>query len=233
MKRLLAALRWEAVLQMRNGFYYASLFFVLFWVGLLSQAPNLSMLDQGQIIPSLVVINLLITNFYFVAALVLLEKGEGVLSALASTPLRLSEYLAAKVFSLTLLAMVETLLVVTPLFGWSAHPWPLLLGIALLGGFYTLFGLVTVSRYDSINAYLLPSMGAVVFLLLPLLEVAGLWRSPLFLLHPIQPMLVLLQTAFAPASFGRLLYGCSGALFWLAGSYWWAQRRFAQWVVKD
>jgi fluoroquinolone transport system permease protein len=225
MKRLLTALRWEVVLQLRNGFYYASIFFVLFWSGLLSQAPNLHLLEQSKVIPGLVVVNLLITNFYFVAALVLLEKGEGVLSGLVVTPLRTSEYLASKVLSLTGLAILETLLVVTPVFGWTGHPWPLLLGMGLLGSFYTLFGLVAVSRYDSINAYLLPSMGAVIFLLLPLIDLAGLWRSPLFLLHPVQPMLVLMQTAFAPATLGQLLYGYGGALLWLAASFWWARRQ--------
>ena len=117
MKRMVTTLRWDVVLQFRNGFYYVSAFFILIWVGLWSQLPNAHTLDYAVILPGLVVLNLLITTFYFVGALVLLEKAEGTLTGLVVTPLHAGEYLAARVLSLTLLAMLESLLIVLLIYG--------------------------------------------------------------------------------------------------------------------
>lgn len=50
-----------------------------------------------------------IMGFFLVAALILLERGQGVLDVIFVTPLRLHEYLAAKVTAVTLLATSSSL----------------------------------------------------------------------------------------------------------------------------
>jgi fluoroquinolone transport system permease protein len=232
MKRLVATLRWDVVLQFRNGFYYVSAFFILIWVALWRQLPNAHTLDYALIVPGLVVLNLLITTFYFVGALVLLEKAEDTLTGLVVTPLHAGEYLAARVLSLSLLATLETVLIVLLIYGLDFQVLPLLAGMLLLSGFYTLMGFVAIARYDSINEYILPS-GIIVFgLVLPLADHVGWWRSPIFYLHPIQPALVLLRAAFEPMAPWRIAYGLLGALLWLGISAVWAYRTFDRFVVR-
>jgi fluoroquinolone transport system permease protein len=85
MKRLLATVRCDAQLQLRNGFYYATAFVVLIWSLVLLRLPDL---DFGWLLPALVAGNLLLNTFYFVGGLVLLEKDEGTLEARTVTPLR-------------------------------------------------------------------------------------------------------------------------------------------------
>jgi fluoroquinolone transport system permease protein len=232
MKRVISALRWDVVLQFRNGFYFVGALFVLLWVGLLRQIIVGAPFVANLAAPAFVMLNMLITTFYFVGGLVLLEKGEGVLDGLVVTPLRGWEYLASKAVSLTFPAIVESVLIVVLTIGAVFQPLPLLAGMALLGGLYVLLGFVAIARYDSINEYLLPSGVLVALLMLPLLDYVGLWRSALFYLHPVQPALVLLRAAFTPIASWEIAYGLVGAALWLALSYFWARRSFARFIVR-
>ena len=84
MHRLVATIRLDLWLQLKNGFYYAVAFVLVCWFVLLTQLPEI---DWGYLLPSVVFGNLVAVNFYFVAGLVLLEKGEGTLEAQVVTPL--------------------------------------------------------------------------------------------------------------------------------------------------
>jgi len=183
-------------------------------------------------IPTLLMLNLIITTYFYVAALVLLEKDEGTLAGLVVTPLRPYEYLMSKVVSLTLLAIVETLLVVVLVFGVHFRPFPILAGMIMLGAFYTLAGFVAAARYDAINAYLLPAGVGVGLLILPLIDHLSLWHNPIFWLHPTQPALVLLRSAFGRAAVWETTYGLLGGAFWLGLSLLWARRIFRHFVIR-
>lgn len=225
MIRLISTLRVNMLTQYRNGFYYVGAFVVVVAVVLLSQLGGT--LDLSLIIPGLVFFNLLITTFYFVGGLVLLEKEEGSLIGLVVTPLRPSEYLVAKIGSLTLLASLETTLYISIVFR-TAPPF---LGMILLAGLYTLFGFVAIARYDSINEFLLPSVGIVMLLMLPLVDFFGPWHSPIFYLHPLQPTLVLMRAAYTEASPLEIAYGVVGSLFWYGVLFLWARRTFDRVIV--
>ena len=126
MRRFLASLRRDVLLQVRYKLVAVSLFMVAFWSGLLALVPEAFRPEPTLFVPAFVVINLLTTTFYFICGLVLFEKGEAVLSALVTTPLRDREYLLSKVVSLTLLACFETLGIVVLFFGVDVN-WGLLL----------------------------------------------------------------------------------------------------------
>ena len=113
--------------------------------------------------------SLVINSFFFVGALVLLEKGEGTLEAQGVTPLCTSEYLASEVITLTLLALLQNVIVVGLVAHVTSGMLQLIAGTALASTFYVLLGFVAVTRYNSINEYLLPSFLYVAVLLLPLL----------------------------------------------------------------
>lgn len=232
-RRLWATAARDVTVQFRNGFYGVSGFFILLWLGVFSLIPGSVTLDAGRIVPAFLLVNLLITTFYFVGALVLLEKSEGTLTGLITTPLRSGEYLWAKLLTLVLLGVVESLLIVVPNFG-AAFDWPLLLlGAALLGGIYTLLGFIAIVRYDSINEYLLPSMGMVILLMLPLLGLLGMMPAWPLYVHPLQPPLVLMRAAFgATTEWWAIGYGLFGSLLWLLGSFLWAQRLFYRFVIR-
>ena len=111
------ALRWDIVLQARNGFYWASAFVVLVVGGLLLSVPESVRADGAAWVPALLAVNLQITTFFFVAGLMLLERDEGTLTALAVSPFSPAAYLATRMITLTALAAVETVAVVLIAFG--------------------------------------------------------------------------------------------------------------------
>jgi hypothetical protein len=104
MMAILNALRWDIVLQARNGFYWASAFLVVMIGALLMNVPDTVSANAAVWVPAILAVNLQITTFFFVAGLMLLEREEGTLSALAVSPLSASGYLAMRTFSLTGLA---------------------------------------------------------------------------------------------------------------------------------
>lgn len=213
MSRLLASIRCDLTLQMRNGFYAATAVVGGFWALLLLQA---SALDLRWLLPPLLLGNLLIGTFYFIAAQVLLERAEATLAAQAVTPLRVGEYLLSKVLTLSALALAETLVLTPLLAGWRFSLGPLLAGALLGGAIYCLCGVLAVLRFRSISEFLLPSGLCVALLWLPLLAYATEWRPWPLLLHPLSPPLALLEAAFVPAPPARLLYGLGGSALWLA-----------------
>ena len=128
------------VVQARNGFYWASAFLIIVISALLLSVPESARANSALWVPAILVINLQITTFFFVAGLMLLERDEGTLNALAVSPLSPSGYLATRTVSLTALAAAETIAIVWIGFGTSGA-WLLITGgTAALGVIYTGFG---------------------------------------------------------------------------------------------
>jgi fluoroquinolone transport system permease protein len=166
------------------------------------------------------------------AGLVLLEKGEGTLEAQIVTPLRTHEYLLSKALSLGILSLLESLVIILVISGTAFNWLWMSLGVLLLIAFYALYGFVVVSRYDSINEFILPSVLWVLWFSLPLLYYFDLWRHWLFYLHPLQAPLTLMQAAFEPLPAWKILYGLTYSLVWIGIAYFFSQRSFYRFVIQ-
>jgi len=228
MKRLAATIVSDTRLQSRNGFYYAAALVALFWIGVLTHLP----VDNFRLLmPVFVLSNLMVNTFYFMGGLVLLEKTEGTLMAQVVTPLRTWEYLLSKVTTLTLLSLLENLLIVGVVYGLDFDPVPLVLGIMLAAALFVLTGFVAVSRYDSINEYLFPSILYTLAFMPPFLDYFGWVQSPLFYLHPMQAPLLLARGGFLPLPAWQGAYGVLYGLFWLWLIFLWSRRAFARFII--
>jgi fluoroquinolone transport system permease protein len=225
MTAMLTALRWDVVLQARNGFYWASAFLVAMIGALLLNVPATARTNSAVWVPAILMINLQITTFFFVAGLMLLEREEGTLAALAVSPLSATGYLAMRTFSLTGLAAVETIALVWIGFGASGS-WSLILaGTAALGVIYTGFGAAIAVRYESVNALLLPASAFVALLLLPLLPHFGLAPRLPFWVHPLEPPMILLRAAYGVIDRTEIVFGIAGCLGWSALAFAWGRSR--------
>jgi fluoroquinolone transport system permease protein len=222
---MLNVLRWDVVLQARNGFYWASGFLVVMISALLLSIPAAARANSAVWVPALVTINLQITTFFFVAGLILLERDEGTLAALAVSPLSASGYLAMRAFTLTALAAAETLAIVWIGFGSGGSWWLLLAGTAALGVIYTGCGAAVAARYESVNALLLPASAFVTLLLLPLLAHFGLAPRVLFLVHPLEPPITLLRAAYGATGWTEVAFGVIGSIAWSSLAFVWGRNR--------
>lgn len=215
MRRLAATLACDLRLQYRNGFLLAAALVALIWVLGLSQVPD-AVLDR--LLPAFLVSNLIVNTFYFTAGQVFLEKEEGTLAMRDATPLRPHEYLASKAATLALLSVAESLIIVLSVRGPAFQPVLFILGIAAAAALLVLAGFAAISRYPSVNEFLLPSTLWVAAFVPPFLPAFGLADGRWLRLHPLDPPLTLLRASFAGAGAGEIAYGLAASAAWaLAG----------------
>ena len=231
MNLLVSFIRWDIRVQARNGFYYASVFVALTMSALVLSVPALRS-SSALIVPAIFVFNLVITTFFFMTGLILLEREEGTLTALAVSPIGPAVYLTSRIVSLTALAILETAAIVVVGFGMPAGWALMLMGSLALGFFYTCAGAIVASRYASVNELLLPASMVVTFLMLPLVPHFGLQPRALYLAHPVEPALSLMRGSYEPQPGLQILASVIGATFWSGLSFVMAKRRIAM-MMRD
>jgi len=226
--RLVATLACDVRLQFRNGFYWAVAFLLATLVVVIGRLPSL---DWAPVLPPLVLGNLSLATFFFMAGLLLLEKEEGTLEALVVTPLTAGEYLGSKLVTLTGLSIVEHLVICVITVGFDFSPLPLVAGVVSAAALYCLAGFAAAVRYDSINELLFPTVVWVTLFALPILDYAGLWSTWLVYLHPFQAPLVILEGAFFPLETWEWVYGLGYAALWVWLAFMWSRREFGRFVI--
>ena len=232
MSRLTATIWCDIRHQYRNGFYHAASFVTLLAVGVIWLLPQEFRPFIMANLPLLMIGNLIINTFYFSAGQILLEKREQTLSAQVVTPLLTSEYLASKVLTLTLLSLIENVAIVLLVFGFALNLLPLILGIILAGALFTYAGVAVVARYESVNEYLLPSIGYVSLLGLPLVAWLLNWDNFIIYLHPLQTAMVIGKAAFSSIETWQVAYGLLYGAVWVLYFRARAEKAFSRYIIS-
>ena len=119
MSVVLRMLRWDMVMQYRNGFWLVAIFVMLPWAGLLLALTD----DQARfILPALIFLDISIGGALFMAGVYFFEKREGSLYALSVTPIPTWHWLIAKLISLSAIGIVMCV-VLTLIGAGIAVPW--------------------------------------------------------------------------------------------------------------
>ena len=220
MSRLGATVRTDVRAQLRNGFYLATALVVACSILLLRWLPPDA---AALLLPVVLLQNVVVNTFYFVSALLLLERGEGTFAAQSVTPLRTDEYLMSKLVTLTALSLVEGLLIASAVGGLQGRLVGTALGIALAAALFCLAGVGLIVRYEAINEFIMPSVLYTFLLSLPLLGYFGLGARVWYLPHPIQGALDLMQLR-PPHTLGGLAYAIGYPALWTVPLYLWSRR---------
>lgn len=223
MNRLASSLWWDIQIQWRNGFYAAAGFVLMVLAFVLGLIP------AGFLHPFsalLIFGNLLLNTFYFTAALLMLERAEGSLWAWLITPLRWSEYVAAKVGSLLLLTLLENSLLAGWLWGSDINWLYFWAGVSAAGWLFCAAGLFLSSYYRQVNDFLFPSFVITALCCLPMLGSVGL-VPPLWLAwHPWFGPLVLLEMGCGLPPAVGLVPAVGLTLLWSLLAMWLAQKAY-------
>lgn len=156
-------------LQFRNGIYYAYAVVVAMYVGIL--------VWLGQYLPDwmpplLIMTDPAVLGFFFLGALMMLEKAEGVRTGLAVTPVSAAEYFWAKAIPLTVLAMAAV-----AIFGALVHTEAnhvmLAASVALISICFLGIGVPTALYFRTVTSYLVGSAAFMVPIMLPILLAFG------------------------------------------------------------
>lgn len=228
--RVVTLIAHDARLQWRYGIYAAYAVVLLLYAAVIMTA--------GDHLPAWVAATIIFSDpaalgFFFLGALMMLERAEGVRSALAVTPIAAADYLVAKSVTLTAMALIACAILVSLLHG-SRNPALLLVAVALTSLQYVGIGTPIAIRFRTVSGYLVGSAGFLMPLILPgllaLLEPFPLWLALVPAVS--QYRLILVSTGAATAMPGELTVmllvsglAAAGAL-WLA--HWSLKREFGR-----
>lgn len=227
MKRLYHAFLSDVRYQWRYGFYFIYGFLTVCFIIVLRLLPD--SWRETALVATLLADPALL-GLFFIGGLMQLERGEGILDALFSSPLRPWEYIASKALSLGLISTLVSVVVALGS-GVPGVKFGVLVPTILFGSMcFTLIGLAVSVNLRSMNAFL---------------SVDGLWEAVLLL----PPMLLMFNVSFAPLEVFpgsvvlRLVQTCAGVssasllifielLIWVAIAFWIAQKRLASAISK-
>lgn len=228
MRRLWANIKGDIILQIKYGFYGVYVVLILFYIFILK---FLSIKLSTFLLPLIIFSDPALLGFYFIGGLILLEKDENTLDYLLVTPLRIREYLISKMVSLTVLALLASVIIVIFSYG-TIFNWLLLLsGIVLTSFFYVLIGFVAVARFNTVNDYIFSSVLYMILLNYPLLEYLGLYKSYLSYFSPAKASLLLIVGAFTGVEVWQLIYAIAYLIVAIIIVYHFAYKSFYRFFV--
>jgi fluoroquinolone transport system permease protein len=224
--RAVALIRNDLRLQYRYGIYAAYGFVVLLYV--------LELVFLGSYLPAWVPALIIFSDpaalgFFFLGALVMLEKSEGVRSALAASPVTAADYLTGKSVTLVGLSIISCLALL-PFIDRVADPPLLILTVLLTSVQYVGIGVPIALRFRTVNGYLVGSAGFLTPMIAPgllaLLEPFPAWLA---VIPAVSQSRLLLSatgavTSTAPETLMSLTVAAVAASA-ATGLAWWALRR--------
>jgi fluoroquinolone transport system permease protein len=231
MSRMAAAVRIDVALQARNNLYAIGIALAV----VLGAVGRYVFPDEVRpiVVPSFYLLFIGGSTYMFVAAMILFERAEGTLAAIRVSPLRLDEYLASKVVTLTTFALAESLIVLLIAFGAGGfHIVPLVVGVLALGAFNTLVGIAQVARHRTVTDFLIPGAMLVMLILqLPIFHFLGMWTGPVWYLIPTRAPLLIIEGAFRPLTGPEWGYAIAYSAVWLLGAARLARSQFVRHLV--
>ncbi len=217
MKKLLHAIRWDLIRQVRYNILGIMAAVTILYIGLLYALP---LEDPRPLLIFLIFNDPVVLGMIFIGSVVLFEKSDGTLDALVVTPLENWKYLWSKGISLTCIALLASFAMAIWAMGLDFH-WPLLfLAVSISSILYIFIGIIVVWHCRSFNEYILRLAIYFIPLSLPLLNFLHITDTYFWYLFPTQATLILLEATFEPQATWKIIYAfvyllcCLGLAFY-------------------
>jgi fluoroquinolone transport system permease protein len=148
------------------------------------------------------------------------------------SPLRPAEYLASKLITLTVLALVESAIMAVVAYGLGFSFGWFVLAVVMRASMGVAVGVAVGVRFRSITRFLVPAIGLSLAFDLPNIWYFELWPSPLFYLWPSMPPLLLAKAAFVEVEPLQLVYALLYGALVVGAALIWASRSIDRFVVR-
>ncbi len=227
MKRVKNAIMADIRFQFRQGFYYVYIIIVILYIGILSQ---LSGKILSYAVPVVIFTDPSVLGFFFIGALIILEKQQGVVDYLVITPLKHTEYIYSKVLSLTVLASVASMTIAISS-GVEFNVLILLIGVILSSLFFSLVGIIAVAGCRTVNQYFAVMIPYMLIIIVPALGLFTFPFSFVFRVFPTYAGLKLAIGAFAGMQGGEALLNIVIMMIWIVVVYKLADLKFRQKIL--
>lgn len=191
--RIVNALKADVRFQLKQGFYLVYILLTLIYMVILGKLPQEW---KSTVVPLVLFSDPSMVGFFFIGALVMLEKVQGVIQYVVITPLRSLEYLLAKVVSLTILAIAATVMITLATYGYQLNWFLLILAVILTSSFFVFYGFIVAVRCTTLNQYFIRMIPYLLLIVLPCFSLIGFPYSWLFNIFPSVAGLKLVYGAF-------------------------------------
>jgi len=148
--------------QFKYGFYFIYSVFSALYVFLLFIFPEAWREKAASI---MIYSDPAAMGLFFMGAIVLLEKSQRVLNALAVSPVKVFEYIMAKIVSLAFISILVSLMLALAA-GLGTIP-IVLITTALTSIIFTLLGLLVATKANSLNQYLIATVPLEIVCMIP------------------------------------------------------------------
>jgi fluoroquinolone transport system permease protein len=224
---------WDVKLQARENIYHFSVLTTLAFGTVIWLLPERA---ADTVVTGVLFLDPAVVGTSFVGAIILMERSQNTLAALAVSPLRPADYVLSKIVTLTALTFAGGMALVSTAY----HPIPFdqalrfVAAMAFSGVLGVVGGVLLVATAQSMNHYIARAFPISVVLYLPFLAhfgvVEGLWAWLLFALNPGHAVLRALLWAAEPSnvSTAEALYAFGYMAVLIAVFYVWGLR-----LVRD
>ncbi|MEJ6951555.1 fluoroquinolone export ABC transporter permease subunit [Natronospora cellulosivora (SeqCode)] len=227
--RILQALKQDLKYQFRHGFYYAYIFVSLIYIAIIFFVPS----DYRALVAGIIVFSdPAMLGFFFIGAIVLLEKGENIFEGLFVTPLKVNEFLAARVLSLCILALFTAFIIGIIAIGFNFNYLLLFAALFLTSIIFTLLGVTLAVRVKTVNEFLIYSIFYSVIIAVPILEFVNIYENIIFYIWPTRASLLLILGSFTRnTELLEILFSIFVLILWTIIAYKWAYTCFYTYII--
>lgn len=225
MKALQTLLRWDLRVMSRYQITTAAFAVGAIYVLLFSLVPVLKL---DSLLIMLIFFDPAMLGMTFIGALILFEKSDNTLQAMATTPLKPWQYIGSKATALTLIMLPVAFIMAGVGHGWQFDYGLFTGGLILSSYVYAFVGIVIVAKTQAMNEYIIRLALIFIPISLPLLNLFGIVESWIWYVIPSQASLSLFQAAFGDTPAWEMLYGFGYLIVLLPISYYLAERAYRQ-----
>jgi fluoroquinolone transport system permease protein len=231
MKKWIQVFRWDLLREWRYNIVAVALLVTAVYVALIRLLP-LTEVVSGKLLVFFIFNDPTALGMLFVGSLILFERADRTLYALAITPISTQIYLWSKNLTLTAIAIVCSLIMAYLGHGTSVRPLYLIAGVGLSSLLFTFVGMAVVASCRTFNEYILKVAAVLIPTALPFLNFFELTDTYWWYIIPAQASLKLLEAAFYPVSGFDIGYSLLYLPLWVILSNIWARRAFERQVSK-
>lgn len=235
MSILSSTMKWELSLQSRSFIYPATVVSTLMICGFILVLPVETLAVEWATF--FIFMDPAMIGFSFVGAIILMEKSEGTINALGVTPMKPGLYIAAKVFSLTLVTFASGLIVAMVAAN-DFSLWRMLSVLTLSSTVAVLVGFVCAAKSSTMNQLTIMLLWVSIIAYLPLLtyfEVLPEILNPVIAMIPSYAVLYLLDACLHRSSLGNpwTLISYGYLALWVVIGWAWASKVYTANIVTE
>ncbi|MHC1691907.1 MAG: hypothetical protein AB9828_02630 [Sphaerochaetaceae bacterium] len=166
--------------QWKYGFYFLYLVFTLMYVLLLHIFPIAWRTKAAML---MIFSDPAAIGFFFMGAIVQLEKDEKTLQSISISPVKRYEYVLSKLFSLGAIATLVALCI-----GFAGnlvgHPFRFIVAVFTGSCLFSAIGMVIATQTKTLNQFIVATIPCELIINIPAFAYVFGWDHPLMLLHP-------------------------------------------------